>query len=156
MTQPNFVAGYIVDPNAQNEPLYLLLRRSHHSYLPGIWQMVTGKLNPEEVASSTVQREILEETGLVCKEIYNVDVTIFYEQSKKHIAFSANFCAFANHLQPLTLSPNEHDKYQWCTFSEALSLLAFPAQKETLAFINKHFVLQKPHLANILKMDAVQ
>lgn len=151
MTQLNFVAGYIVDPSAPKEPLYLLLRRSQHSYLPGIWQMVTGKLNPEESASLAVHREILEETGLICKEIYNVDVTMFYDQSKNRIAFSANFCAFASYLQPVILSPKEHDQYQWCTLAEAFSLLAFPAQKETLAFINKQYVLQKPHLVNLLK-----
>lgn len=156
MANPNFVAGYIVDPKAEKEPLYLLVRRSQGSYLPGIWQMVTGKLNSEESPSLAVQREIFEETGLVCKEIYNVDVTMFYDQLKKRIAFSANFCAFANYLEPITLSPNEHDQYQWCTLSEALSLLAFPSQKETLKFISKYYVLEKPHLANILKIDAVQ
>lgn len=156
MPQPNFVAGYIVDPNAKKEPLYLLLRRSQQSYLPGIWQMVTGKLNPEESAGSAVQREIREETGLICKEIYNVDVSMFYDQFKNRIAFSANFCAFANYLQPVILSLKEHDQYQWCTLAEAFNLLAFPAQKETLAFINRQYVLQKPHLANLLKMDAVK
>lgn len=150
MVQPNFIAGYIVDPNRQKEPLYLLLRRSQHSRLPGIWQMVTGKLYPEENASVAVQREILEETGLVCEEIYNVDVTMFYEQSKKRVAFSANFCAFADHLQPVLLAPQEHDKYLWCPFAEAFDMLAFPSQKETLALINKYYVLQKPHLANLL------
>jgi dATP pyrophosphohydrolase len=156
MPQPNFVAGYIVDPKAPKEPLYLLLRRSQHSYLPGIWQMVTGKLNPEESASLAVHREILEETGLICQEIYNVDVTTFYDQSKNCIAFSANFCAFSNYLKPVVLSPKEHDQYQWCNLAEALNLLAFPTQKETLAFINKQYVLQTPHLANLLKIDSVK
>lgn len=151
MIQPNFIAGYIVDPNGREEPLYLLLRRSQNSYLPGIWQMVTGKVNPNENAANAVQREILEETGLVCSEIYNVDVTMFYEQSKSRIAFSANFCAVANHLNPVTLFEGEHDEYQWRTFNDACSLLAFPSQKETLAFIHKHYVLQKPHSANILE-----
>jgi len=156
MVNPNFVAGYIVDPNAEKEPLYLLLRRSQHCYLPGIWQMVTGKLNSEEPANLAVQREILEETGLVCKKIYNVDVTMFYDQSKKNIVFSANFCAFGNHLHAITLSPNEHDQYRWCSFSEAINLLAFPSQKETLGFINNYYVLQTPHLANVLKMEVVK
>ncbi len=151
MVQPNFVAGYIVDPTSQSEPLFLLLRRSPQSYLPGIWQMVTGKLNQDEPASTAIRREILEETGLICKDIYNVDVTMFYDQSKKSISFSANFCTFVNHSQPITIASNEHDQYRWCTLSESLELLAFPSQKETLQFINKWFVLKKIHSANLLK-----
>ena len=153
MIQPNFVAGYIVDYEGEEEPLYLLLRRSEKSYLPGIWQIVTGKLNLDENAVEAVHREILEETGLVCSEIYNVDVSMFYEHPKKRIAFSANFCAFANHLSSIKLSKNEHDDYKWCSFSDAYTLLAFPSQKETLAFIHKHYVLQKPHSVNILKKE---
>lgn len=154
MVLPNFVAGYIVDPSTQEEPLYLFLRCSQKSYLPGIWQIVTGKLSPDETTSTAVQREIFEETGLVCSEIYNVDVTMFYEQSKNRIAFSANFCAFANHSKSVILSENEHDEYRWVTFPDACRLLAFPAQKETLAFIHKHYVLQKAHEANLLKVNS--
>lgn len=150
MTQPNFVAGYIVNRNIAEEPLYLQLRRSQHSYLPGIWQMVTGKLNPGEPANIAVQREIFEETGLVCSEIYNVDVTMFYEQSKNRIAFSANFCAFTGDSDSVILSETEHDTYRWCTFPEAVALLAFPAQKQTLAVIHEFYVLQKPNLVNLL------
>jgi dATP pyrophosphohydrolase len=153
MTQPNFVAGYIVDNKSNQEPLYLLLRRAPHSYLPGIWQMVTGKLNSEESAGSAITREIFEETGLESSTIFNVDVTMFYDQFKKRIAFSANFCAFINSSEPITLSPKEHDQYQWCTYAEALSLLAFPAQKETLTFINKWFVLQEPNSVNLLMTE---
>jgi dATP pyrophosphohydrolase len=151
MIQPNFIAAYIVDPNAFNEPLYLLLQRSKESYLPGIWQMVTGKLDSNESASDAVQREIHEETGLICRTIYNVDVTMFYDQLKNRISFSANFCAFTDHTNPILLSKNEHEAYKWCTFSEALDFLAFPAQKETLSFIHHRYILQKPHEVNILK-----
>lgn len=154
MTQPNFVAGYLVDPNVQGgrEPLYLLLRRSETNSLPGIWQMVTGKLHPDEAAGAAVQREINEETGLVCSQIYNVDITMFYEQPKKRIAFSANFCGFVSSSHPVTLSAEEHDAYQWCTFSEAISLLAFPSQKQTLTFVHQFYVLQKTHAVNLLRL----
>lgn len=150
MIQPNFVAGYIVNNTAQEEPLYLLLRRSEDSYLPGIWQMVTGKLNQNEIASVAVQREILEETGIECLDIYNIDVTMFYDQTKNHIAFSANFCGFTDVLDEVEIS-DEHDKYQWHNFSTAYNLLAFPSQKETLTFVHNHYVINKPHSANALK-----
>jgi 8-oxo-dGTP pyrophosphatase MutT (NUDIX family) len=151
--QPNFIAAYLVD-TSETEPVYLLLRRAKHSYLPGIWQMVTGKVETGENACFTVQREIKEETGLKQTDLYSVDVTMFYDQSKGRIAYSANFCAYVHKEDPVTLAESEHDAYQWCTLSEATSLLAFPAQKETLAFIHRHFVLEKPDCINRVKVCA--
>jgi dATP pyrophosphohydrolase len=147
---PNFIAGYVVQYHHSKEPLYLLLQRSQRSYFPGLWQIVTGKLNPDETATAAVKREIAEETGLACSELYNVDVTMFYEQPKNRMAFSANFCAFVKGPIAVVLSPTEHDAYQWCNFLEASSLLAFPAQKQTLAFIHHFYVLQKPHAVNLV------
>ncbi len=151
MTEPNFIAAYIADPSSKKEPLYLLLRRAERSYLPGIWQMVTGKIKAGEPAGVAAKREIREECGLYCSKLFNVDVTMFYEQMKKRIAFSANFCGYADQNAPVILSDKEHDSYKWCSFSEALPLLAFPAQQETLSFIHKHFVLQTPDPVNLIK-----
>jgi len=152
MLKPNFIAGYIVNRGKFQEPLYLLLKRTNTSYLPEIWQMVTGKVAKEESAGEAVLREISEETGLSCSEIYNVDVTIFYDQEKNQIAFSANFCGFVDSMKDVRLSEKEHDEYKWCTFSQALTLLAFPTQKETLRFIHQHFVLSTPNSVNRLKV----
>lgn len=152
MTQPNFIAGYIVDPNRSCEPLYLLLRRSQKSYLPGIWQIVTGKVEEGEAATLAIQREIHEETGLKYDALYSVDVTLFYEQPKNRIAYSANFCAYANKNQPIRLSETEHDAFQWSTFSEAYALLAFPSQKQTLAFIHQYYVQEQPNSVNMVKI----
>lgn len=106
--------------------------------------MVTGKLKPEESASLAVHREIREETGLTARSLY-VDVTMFYDQSKNRIAFSANFCAFASYLQPVILSSKEHDQYKWCTLGEALNLLAFPAQKKLWRLLTSN-MFYKSHI----------
>ncbi len=147
---PNFVAAYLVDCHDVATPFYLLLKRSLRTYLPGIWQIVTGKVENMELAVYTVQREIREETSLSWEALYNVDVTMFYDQTKGSVAYSANFCAYVCKEAEVILS-SEHDAYQWCTFKQAYELLAFPAQKETLSFIHKHFVSQKPHEANLIK-----
>lgn len=153
MIELKFIAGYIVTYKKDEEPQYLLLKRSSNSYLPGIWQMVTGKIKPNENTAIAVQREILEETGLVCSKIYNVDVTMFYEQYSNHVALCANFCAFVDYASNVKLSMKEHDEYCWVTFAKAYDLLAFPAQKETLTLIHKHYVLKEPHEVNILKIN---
>jgi len=152
MIKPNFVAAYQVDTKGPEGPLYLLLKRSEETYLPGIWQMVTGKIEQNESAAFAVVREMKEETGLTSQEIYNVDVTMFYNQKNSQISFSSNFCAYTNSKDSITLSKHEHSEYKWCSFKEALSLLAFPAQKETLSFIHHQFVMNKPHSVNLVEV----
>lgn len=146
--KPKFIAAYLVDTSTKEEPLYLLIRRSPKDYLPGIWQTVTGKVEDDENVKDATFREIQEETGIECLELYNVDVTMFYEQHKDSIAFSANFCGYVDSNNPVVLSENEHDKFIWATFEEAKALLAFPSQKESLSFIHSYFVLQKPDSVN--------
>ena len=42
----------------------LLLRRSAHDSLPGVWQPVTGRIHRRESALAAAAREVREETGL--------------------------------------------------------------------------------------------
>jgi 8-oxo-dGTP pyrophosphatase MutT (NUDIX family) len=151
MTHPNFIAAYLCDKINFDKPHYLLLKRSQDVYLPGIWQIVTGKLDLEETASEACKREIFEETGFRPSTLYNVDVTMFYDQTKDKISYSANFCGLIDSKTPIVISKKEHDDFGYFSFEKAQELLAFPSQKETLSFIHKHFILQTPHSANDLR-----
>ena len=77
MIQPNFIAAYIVDPQAK---LVLLLKRAPSIFLGGIWQMVTGKVNTHhgESVVQNMRREVFEETGLKIDKAYNVNIVFFY------------------------------------------------------------------------------
>ncbi|MGD2169540.1 MAG: NUDIX domain-containing protein [Chlamydiota bacterium] len=152
MIQPNFIAAYIIDPNTNPEPLLLLLKRSPQDYLGGIWQIVTGRVEKGDSTLKTVKKEVFEETGLNVEKAHNVSVTHFYEKIKDEIGFSANFLVFADHNQKITLSPNEHDDYIWCSIKEAKDLIAFASQKETLNHINKYYLSQNPDNASLVTL----
>jgi len=140
MGQPNFIAAYIVDAVAKPEPLLLLLKRASDVYLPGIWQIVTGKVNAGETILHTVKREVSEETGLKISQAYNVNITLFYERSKDQVGYSANFLVFLDQRTEITLSPKEHSEFRWCSFAKARELLAFASQRETLAHLNEFYI----------------
>ena len=146
MIQPNFVAAYIIDPDAMPEPLILMIKRAPEAYLPNMWQMVTGKVanHQKETVLEALKREVFEETGLIVNEGYNVHVSLFYDKIKDQVAFEANFLIFKSCKEKITVSPREHSEYMWCPIDEAVDKLVFSTHKENLLHIQKYYLLQKP------------
>jgi len=124
---------------------YLMLRRCA-DYLAGNWQMVLGRMEKHEPARRAALREIREETGLTPAALYNSGETeIFYEACSDRMVVVPAFVAFVDELA-VTLSPDEHDAYEWLAFKEALERLEFPQQRRVLKAIHENFVLAEPEV----------
>jgi len=130
---------------------YLLIRRcSKHLY--GNWQMVSGTSEQNEKAIDTAIREMHEETGLTPKSLYTGDfVEMFYESRRDMILFIPVFIAFVTGLDTVTLSPSEHDAYQWVGYTQAREILEFENQKICLDKIERDFVKKAPSDRFLLK-----
>lgn len=105
----------------------LLLERAQH---PGYWQSVTGSQEINESLLETAQREVMEETGLDCRQFVLKDwqrastFEIFPEwrhryapgvtQNTEHV-FSLQVPA----IMPITIAPAEHLQYTWLPQAEA-------------------------------------
>ena len=78
-------------------PEILLLRRSPGRILDGLWQCVSGSLEPGERVAMGALREVAEETGFGAADIeafYDLDlVNQFHEPSMDGIVTSACFAA---------------------------------------------------------------
>ena len=69
-----------------NEPIYLLLKRSPEQMYPRIWQCVTGKIEAGEKPNETALRELKEETGLTPLNKWTVDrVHHFFEAEQNRM-----------------------------------------------------------------------
>ncbi len=133
---------------------YLLLRRSAE-YLKGNWQMVVGRPDGRECAVETVLREIREETGFHPAALYNsAEAEVFYEARSGGVAVVPAFVAFVDRKE-VTLSPDEHDAYEWLSFEEALGRLEFPQQKRILRSVHENFVLSEPNERLRIDTDAL-
>lgn len=108
--------------------------------------MVTGKVNTHhgESVVQNMRREVFEETGLKIDKAYNVNIVFFYEEILDQVGILANFLIFIDRAEKITLFPKEHVEYQWCSFEDATTKLAFSNQKETLAHIWQYFIKTKP------------
>lgn len=128
-------------------PRYLLIRRCG-GYLPGTWQMVSGKIEEGETAPQAVLREIQEETGLVPATLYSADfVETFYMKSCDKITFVPVFAAFVESLD-VVLAPQEHDAFEWLPLEEAKEKLAWSEQRRALVHVHETFIMKKPDELN--------
>ncbi len=73
----------------------LLLRRARHRIFPGLWQCVTGGIEPGERVPAAAMREVEEETGLGAADIeafYDLDqMAPFYDEGSDGVVVSAIF-----------------------------------------------------------------
>lgn len=121
-------------PEAERLEL-LLVRRAGHRIFPGLWQCVTGGVEPGERIPSAAMREVLEETGLGPSEIerfYDLDqVAPFYDEGADAVVVSAIFAARVRpNAQPR--SSWEHDGLRWVPAAEAPLLAIWPSYAESI------------------------
>lgn len=122
----------------EKSPEYLLLRRSQEDTLyPGIWQVVTGTLEPDEHVQVAARREIKEETGLSPRRMWVVPrVNMFYSAARNTVCLSPFFAAEVEALDGIELSP-EHTECRWCTIEEVAAIIPFPGQAECVRLIDQ-------------------
>src|SRR5215203_3407224 len=72
---------------------YLLLRRSPEEvYGPGVWQVITGGIEPGERSIEAARRELLEETGLATGQWFSLPtVASFYFEPTDQLILSPIF-----------------------------------------------------------------
>jgi dihydroneopterin triphosphate diphosphatase len=121
---------------------FLLLKRSEGQPYPGLWQMVTGKIKPEEKAHQTALREIKEETGLVPVQLWVAPtVNSFYEPKDEYICLLPVFAARVE-TDHVKLS-DEHTEYKWVDKITAQKLLAWEGQRKAVHIIEDYFLNEK-------------
>lgn len=140
---PHCVSAYVVCRTSEG-PRYLLIRRCG-KYLPGTWQMVSGGIEDGETASKAALREIQEETGLIPQALYSADaVETFFMQGNDKITFVPVFVAFVEN-QNVSLSPKEHDAYEWLSYENARDRLVWAEQRRVFCHIHDTCVMREPN-----------
>lgn len=125
---------------------FLLLKRSPEEIYPGIWQMVSGKIEMNEKAIQTAQRELLEETGLVPLKMWVVPkINSFYNPDADTVSSIPVFLAQVSERSKVVLS-REHDAYSWVDSKKVKSLLAWPGQREVVDIIMEYWGKRKNYL----------
>lgn len=131
---------------AGKELEFLLLKRSEKEIYPGLWQMVTGSIDDNEKAYQTAIREIKEETGLTPVKFWVVpNVNSFYSPKQNSICMVPVFAALVADDSNVNIS-GEHSEYKWVGKDDAIKLLAWPGQRNSVETIYEYFKNQQNFL----------
>lgn len=115
-----------------DEPQLLMARRAEDKYMGGTWQLISGGIEPGEVAWKAALREMSEETGLAPQEFYRLStLTRFYRPDNDSINTAPMFCALVDERAEPLLNP-EHTAFEWVHVAEAASRLMWPSDREAL------------------------
>jgi len=126
----------------------LLLRRAPDRIFPGLWQCVTGGVEPGERVPMAAIREVEEETGLGGDDVlawYDLDqVAPFYDEGADAVVVSAIFAA---RVRPdaVARASHEHDGLRWVPAGDAPGLVVWPSYAESVRRVRD--TLLDPELA---------
>lgn len=138
--RPDLVACWLfrVDAEPGRGLEILLIRRAPDRMYPGLWQCVTGKLEPGERIADGALREVVEETGLGPGDLeafLETDiVNWFHESAVDALLCEAVFAARVRPAAEVVLSP-EHDDHRWLPPAAAASLVVWPAYRRAIAHV---------------------
>ncbi len=125
----------------KDRPHYLLLHRSNDEKVyPGLWQFVTGSIDPNETAIAAALRELNEETGLAPVGMWVVPyVNTFYDERRDVINMSPVFAVQVKSGATPRLS-DEHQQFDWLIYEEGRRRLVWPGQQEGLRIVHEFIV----------------
>lgn len=134
-----------------SEMEFLILERSKVGIYPGLWQMVTGKIEDGEKAFETAVREIKEESDLNIEDLWVVPkINSFYSEDSDSIYQVPVFAAEVSSQTVIKLS-KEHSSYKWVKYEEAIKAFAWEEQKNALKIFVDYYQNKKEYL-DLLKI----
>lgn len=109
----------------------LAMRRAHGVRCTGAWEVVHGRIESGETPERAARREVLEETGLPVKRLYNVTCLPFYLPKQGLVNMAVVFAAFVAAQGEVRLG-EEHDASEWLPAAEAAERIAWPRSREMI------------------------
>lgn len=153
--RPDVVECWIFRLRSDGRPEILLIRRAAGRIFAGLWQCVTGRLEPDEHAPLAALREVAEETGFASdaiEAVYDLDQTVaFYDEDVDALVTSVLFAVRVRAGAEPALS-HEHDAARWADPDDALRLAVWPSYRESIERIRSR--LLDPELASWFELGA--
>jgi 8-oxo-dGTP pyrophosphatase MutT (NUDIX family) len=114
----------------------LLMRRAAGARCAGAWEVVHGRIEPDERPEEAAMREVAEETGLTVQRLYNVRCHAFYLPRQDRVNIAVVFAAIVDAHAPVAAGP-EHAAVEWLPFAAAAERCSWPLARDMLRDIQQ-------------------
>ena len=108
-------------------------RAVHEEVFPNNWELPGGHIEPGETVRQCVERETLEETGLLVDEILGEFAELHWDSmssGKKNIQM--NYVVRVKEPMELRSNPDEHSEWLWASEDQVDALLMTPAMAKVM------------------------
>jgi 8-oxo-dGTP diphosphatase len=112
------VQQLVVGGIVQHEGAILLLKRPEADFMGGIWELPSGKVEPDEALDDALIREVHEETGLTVTDIRHYLGSFDYQGGSGKKSRQFNFVVSV--AKPESVKLTEHDAYVWMPVTDDL------------------------------------
>lgn len=141
--RPDLVDCWIFRVQSDGGIEILLIRRSSGRILPGLWQCVSGSIEPDERVALAALREVEEETGFgpdAIEAFFDLDlVNQFHEPSVDGVVVSAVFAVrVRSGIEPVL--SHEHTAFRWLPLEDAWREVIWPGYREAIDRIREHIL----------------
>lgn len=110
--------------------ILVLKRSAQDDHLPGMWETVGGGMDREEIPQKALQREILEETGLVVHVGSPFNVFTLVKDTGE---FKVGITFLCDCASDEVILSNEHSDFLWIKPQEFPTLASVPSLYEEIA-----------------------
>jgi len=121
----------------------LLMRRSAAKVLSGLWQGVSGSIEPGEGVRAAALRELHEETGFQPPDLLRFSsldyVAAFLWEPLDAVMSSVHFAVEVGPRAEPALS-REHDAYEWLPVDHAIARSVWPGYREAITRIHENLL----------------
>ena len=142
--RPDLVDCWIFRVLPEDGVEILLIRRAPGRILPGLWQCVSGSIEPAERVALAALREVREETGFgpeAIEAFFDLDlVNQFHEPSVDAVLLSAVFAVRVHPGIDPVLSP-EHTAFRWQPLEEAWHEVIWPGYRAAIERIRDQLLV---------------
>ncbi len=109
------IEGFIVGAVIIKDNKVLLLERPKDDFMPGIFELPSGKVEKNESLKEALLREVLEETNLKVKSIKEYLGSFDYLSNSKKKKRQFNFLV---EVEDFNIKLSEHDSYKFLSINE--------------------------------------
>ncbi len=109
----------------------LTMRRAAGVRCTGAWEVIHGRIEPDERPADAARREVREETGLEVLKLYSITVNPFYLHQTDTIQMAIVFAAVVAPAANVQLGV-EHDAAIWRSPQAAVRSVAWPREQEAV------------------------